>query len=286
MVCLAILLSQMSTARAVTPGSTIMLSDTTGFDGCQNTSQPSVSQMQAFWTNTPYFNYYAYIGGRALCGPDGVNASWINQVTNIGYGILTIWVGRSGNCVSGGTSSTVACSTSTAFTEGESDAQSAYVTWVNDGFASPGLSPALDIEAFSGTSTNRAAVKSYVNGWVYFWHLSPADKAVVYGSSCGSFASDWATISNIPDSVWLAASSTAPNTSTANNVWNAPCVPNGSWAYDQRYRQWWSTHTDHRNGVALSIDTNCADSWMSPYGEGDVKHSGSSYPVQCNSYFA
>jgi hypothetical protein len=62
--------------------------------------------MNAFWSGTPYFDFYFYMGGtngRSYCGPGGVNASGVDQVTNIGYSVLPIWVGRSGNC---GTSST------------------------------------------------------------------------------------------------------------------------------------------------------------------------------------
>lgn len=239
--------------------------------------------MQAFWTGTPYYDFYFYMGGtngRALCGPGGVNAAWVDQVTNIGFSLVPIWVGRSGNC---GTSATqVSCDANIAFQQGSSDASSAYSAWLGFGFSGNNVL-ALDMEAYDTSSvTNRNAVDAYVSGFVSLLHVAPAQFAVVYGSACGSAVLDWASISNVPDAVWLAFWPGGPGN---NNVWGAPCVPDGYWSFDQRYHQWWGTHNDTRNGVTLSIDTDCADSNVSPTGRFDPSHSGQSFGVQCNGYF-
>src|SRR5258708_23691519 len=50
-----------------------------GLDTCQD---PTVSQMQAFWNSTPYWNWYVYIGGSTMsCSQPNLSTSWIQTVT-------------------------------------------------------------------------------------------------------------------------------------------------------------------------------------------------------------
>src|SRR5438105_8874850 len=55
---------------------------TGGYQGLDTCQDPTVSQMQAFWNSTPYFNWYVYIGGSTMsCSQPNLSTSWINSVS-------------------------------------------------------------------------------------------------------------------------------------------------------------------------------------------------------------
>jgi hypothetical protein len=252
------------TSAHATIGSSHGLSNKLGIDGCQsNGNNPSPSQLLAWWSPTNYFDVYFYMGpsNLALCGPGGTNQAWVDQVTAQGWSVVPIWVARIGNCSTSATH--VSCTTSTAASQGNADARAAYQAWIADGFSGNSVAPLLDVEAYSNTATNRAAMKAYVNAWVSYFHTGIAQIAGVYGSSCASYITDFATIANPPDSVGLAAYN-----GTAS-VWGIPCVADAQWYYNQRYHQYKGTHTETHGGVSLSIDSDCADAQVAPTGHSD-----------------
>lgn len=118
-----------------------------------------------------------------------------------------------------------------------------------------------DLESCDTTNTTcRNAVKAFIDGWVYRIRSYWGEKAGVYGSACGSAVSDWASIANPPDSVWIAA------WNGVKSVWNLPCVSNTLWANHQRLHQWRGGHNETWGGVTLNIDSDCADGLVTPHG--------------------
>lgn len=212
--------------------------------------------MQAFWTGSPYYNFYVYIGGsQAVCGPGGVTASWVDQVTNIGYSLFPVWVGPQAPCSGGG----ISYDTSVAYSQGQAEANSAANAAEALGF-DPGVPIADDIEGYdTGNASCVAAVDSFVSGWAFqighgFWDFLPS----IYGSTCGSAVQNWSSLSTNPQYVWIA------DYGTADSVWNKGCLSNVPWSYDQRHAQFQGTHQQSYNGVTLSIDSDCANGPVTP----------------------
>src|SRR6476620_1477903 len=67
-----------------------------GFDSC---AAPSLATMQS-WLASPYRAAGIYIGGSMRACPDGnLSASWVSQVSSMGWGLIPIYVGPQAPCV-------------------------------------------------------------------------------------------------------------------------------------------------------------------------------------------
>ncbi|MGH9885493.1 MAG: glycoside hydrolase domain-containing protein, partial [bacterium] len=79
---------------ATPPGAStnrVFLSVGKGFDKC---AIGSVSQMQAWWTNTPWSWANVYIGGANRgCSQAGLNSSWVHSIFTQGWRLVPTWVG-------------------------------------------------------------------------------------------------------------------------------------------------------------------------------------------------
>src|ERR1700735_1392655 len=117
-------------AQAGTPQSHLLVGE--GLDSC---TAPSLSQMTAFWTNTPYSAWGVYIGGEdRACSQPNLTASWVSSVTAQGWHLLPIWVGPQNPRVSG--FDHFSTDTSTAYSQGESEAEKVYNAMTALGMAS------------------------------------------------------------------------------------------------------------------------------------------------------
>ena len=70
-----------------------------GFDSC---TQPASNgrggnlappQLSDFLTNTPYYDFFFYLGGADATCNLGYNPGCVSQALSIGYGLLPLWVG-------------------------------------------------------------------------------------------------------------------------------------------------------------------------------------------------
>lgn len=229
-----------------------------GFDTC---AAPSTSQMQAWWTNTPWNWIGIYIGGSVRgCSQPNLTATWMNTTRTQGWRHTLIWVGPQAPCTT--YSSRISSDTATAYSQGKSEAVKAYNALLALGFTNnaAGTPVVYDMEAYSNTSSCRAAVKSFMQGWVDQLAVAPAQVSGVYGSACASFLSDFATMARPPQFIWAANWDNNPSTSTLS------CVSGTSWSNHQRLKQYIGDHNETWGGVTINIDSNCANGPVAPTG--------------------
>lgn len=225
-----------------------------GVDACG--LHNNVSRAQAFWNNTPYWNFGLYIGGSfAGCPVNG--ASFVTSLRGMGWKIMPIWVGPQAPCSS--FSVRFSSNTTTARQQGRNEAIAAYNRLIALGMATEGTPVIYDLENFP---TNNAAcvsaTKAFMQGWVEQMHLPPAQKAGVYGSSCASGIANFAGNANPPDFI------TGADWDSIKSVWNMACVSTGSWVNHQRHKQYRGDHSETWNGVTVAVDSDCSDGPVYP----------------------
>lgn len=227
-----------------------------GFDACQT---PSTSAMQTWWTSSPYFNYYVYIGGsnKANCGGATVNSSWISTVLSENWQLIFTWVGPQmpyGTCQTHNTYNTyVSLNTSTAYTQGYNEAVAAFNELTSLGVNTAGIPIAYDLEWYNGGSSCRAAASSFMKGWATYFTISPTQWPGVYGSSCASYLNDFASDGSPPWFIWGGDGSTGIKTESI------ACIPSTNWTSHQRHKQYAGGHNETYGGVTISMDSDCSD---------------------------
>lgn len=229
-----------------------------GFDTC---AAPSTSQMQAWWTNTPWSWIGIYIGGAVRgCSQPNLTATWMNTTRSQGWRHTLIWVGPQAPCTT--YSSRISYDLATATQQGKDEAKKAYNALIALGFTNnaAGTPVVYDMEAYSNTSSCRAAVKAFMQGWVDQLAVAPAQVSGVYGSACASFLSDFATLARPPQFIWAANWDNNPSTSTLS------CISGSYWANHQRLKQYQGDHNETWGGVTINIDSNCANGPVAPVG--------------------
>jgi len=244
-----------------------------GFDRC---GSMTVSQLQKFWgvsggTFTQYYTVGVYIGGATARAPSVScfipSASWVSQVSAIGYGLVFIWDGLQAPCSSN--TNRFSSNTTTAYNQGKTEAQAAYDTVTNLGADECCSIEYVDIEGnYTDTTSCHAAINSFLKGW--------ADKLGSLSEHSGVYSSSSKAIKGLltdpgkctsstghcPDNVWNAhyVTSTDPE---YNSVWSDPNVSDGAWGtYHQRLHQFKNGHSHTFNGATLNPvddDCNCGD---------------------------
>ncbi|MCW7539485.1 DUF1906 domain-containing protein [Aquabacterium sp. A7-Y] len=237
-----------SAAYAVPAGNGIMQGK--GFDAC---TAPSISTMQKWWTNTPWSWIGIYIGGSVrACSQPNLTANWMNKTYAQGWRYELIWVGPQAPCTS--YRHRISYNKTTAYQQGKAEAISAYKALQALGFGTAKGTPVTyDMEAYPNNSSCRAAVKSFMQGWVDQLAVAPAQVAGVYGSGCGTYLSDFATMARPPRFINAADWDRDPST------WHLSCISGGHWTHNQRFKQYRGDHNETWGGVTLNIDSNCAN---------------------------
>ncbi len=220
-----------------------------GLDSC---SAPSVSQMKAFFSNTPYLVWGIYLGGiDRACSQPNLTASWVSSVTAQGWALLPLWVGPQNPCLAG--FDHFSTNTTTAYSQGQTEARNAYTALIALGISAN--APLIyDMEAAgSSTSTCIAATKSFVQGWVDQLAVAPAQPSGIYSSTCAGFLNTFATLSHPPNFIDGASYDGVISTSSM------PCVSTSNWIYHQRHKQYAGGHNETWNGVTLNVDSTCSN---------------------------
>lgn len=225
-----------------------------GWDACGAT----VAKAQAFWSNTPYWNMGLYLGGSAYAtGCKRWTTAEVNRLRAQGWQFLPLWVGPQAPCT--GFSSRFSSTRSTATSQGRNEAIAAYNKIVSLGWNTAGTPIIYDLEAFNtGNSRCLNAAKAFINGWDAQMHVAPAQKAGVYGSSCASGLSSYASIANVPDFI------TGADWDNIKTTTNLACVASNSWSHQQRHKQYRGGHNETWNGVTMNVDSDCSNGPVYP----------------------
>jgi photosystem II stability/assembly factor-like uncharacterized protein len=227
------------------------------FDKCDN---PSISQMQTWWTYSPYWISNIYIGGVSrACDNLDLTPEWVRAVLDQGWALIPTWVGPQAPCSR--FLNKFSYDLTEAYLQGRAEADAAALEAAALGLTSSGASSTIiyyDLEGYSQyvTSACRAAAKSFVNGWVERMH-ELGNPAGVYGGACSSYMIDWATIPNVPNDVWIAdwylPYEYDPD---ATVYYEVSCVSDSLWNVNQRLRQYAGDHNETWGSLSMNIDSS------------------------------
>jgi probable HAF family extracellular repeat protein len=235
-----------------------------GFDECQATTD---SNMQTWWTYSPYFDTGIYIGGKSRsCPQPNLTSNWVNKVTTQGWGLLPLWAGPQAPCAckpKTGTypnctlfPNTFSADPTTANSDGIAEANSA------ESYASTlGLAGSIvyyDMENYNSTICG-AAVNAFLSGWDNQLSTDGFASAGVYGSPAD--AKSWKTggtgyvaVSPAPDDIWVAKQDKRAT------IWGLGYgLADSMWGKNQRVHQYGAPHNETWSGLTLSIDTDIED---------------------------
>lgn len=218
-----------------------------GFDKC---AADTVSNMQVWWTNSPYYDANIYIGGvNRGCSQSNLTSSWVNQIFAQGWMLIPTWVGPQATCTTCTTCSVMSSTPSTAAAQGVSEANSAA-----DAAAALGLTNTIiyyDMERYNPTTSCQNSVRAFLNAWVQQMHAR-GNLAGVYGSPQNA-QDDWAGLANAPDAVWIA------KWDGNESVFGLTPLSDSLWTNDQRIHQYQGGHNETYGGVTFNIDNDFDD---------------------------
>jgi len=251
-----------------TPDSSYPVTGVMGFDAC---SLPTVSQMQTWYTSSPYRVLGAYIGGANFACSSGLAAftpAYTASVLGQGWEIIPIWVGPQApgsGCTSCSSFSTTAA---TATAQGVAEADSAVAAMQNLGMLQ-GSTIIYDMEAYSDTvAADIAATQAFIQGWDSELHAKGYLAAVYSGH--GEFDS-WSPNLVTPaiDIIWFTyffSNGVACGT-TCQTVYPTPTstfdLSTTYWLNNHRARQTSSAFNSTYGSLTLNIDEDWVDAAFS-----------------------
>jgi probable HAF family extracellular repeat protein len=239
---------------SITSSSNTALSSHLAFDA---TNVPTVPQMSAWITSSPFYDVYIYLPHSPNRHNDPILVSkngpgWISSVEGQGWGLVPIWFGLQSTCVITQTGITQFINTTpaTASTQGAGQADLAVAQDKLLGITSGIIY--LDVENYKLGATCSAAVQAYVDGFVSEIRAYPGFNAGVYANPA-PITGDISKVSPSPAAIWIAK---ADNQVT---IWNQG-ISDSLWPNSQRMHQFLN-NTNPNNapnatwgGVPLSID--------------------------------
>ncbi len=244
-----------------------------GFDVC---SAPSVPQMSAWGTSSPYAAIGIYIGGvNAACLGHNLNASWVQAESAAGWHLLPLYVGLQapGGCCAAMSSAITDGQYATAAAQGTAAAQDAVsqAQALGIGTANPIY---YDMENYKRSTASSGAVLAFLQAWTEQLHTSGYLSGVYSSGSSGisDLVANYGTTYVEPDELWTAdwtsSAPPAPPTSAAN-----PYVPAADWPGTHQLLQYWSDparSAESYGGVTIGIDRDYVDAPTAAYGSGTL----------------
>lgn len=253
-----------------------------GFDTC---AAPSSSTMTS-WLSSPYRAIGVYIGGSMrACGDGNLSASWAQQVTQSGWGLIPIYVAEQAPCVD--QSNLAHIDPSRAAQQGAADAADAVAQAQRFGLGS-GSAIFYDMEAYNEQATDaqtcRMAVVNFLSAWTSTLHAR-GYRSGVYGGP-DSVMTDMGqqirahTSFAVPDQVWSAYWDGLQN---LYEQYAVSTFYDSYWTLHQRMHQYRGGVNEAWGGVTLNIDPDWADATLpgSPanvaYGTNETGPGGSGF---------
>ncbi len=216
-----------------------------GFDAC---SAPSSNAMSA-WRRSPYQAVGIYIGGvNEGCSQPNLTAGWVSSEVGAGWQLIPTYVGLQGSGSCGGRCSTI--SPSHARSQGASAARNAVANAQALGI--PAGNPIYDdMEAYTVSSSNTAAVLAFLSGWTAQLHGLGYVSGVYSSAASGITALVRAerTSYTEPDDIWIGDWNGARTTRDSY-------VPSYDWPNDQRLHQYRGGHDETYGGMRINIDND------------------------------
>jgi photosystem II stability/assembly factor-like uncharacterized protein len=225
-----------------------------GFDSC---TMPTLAEMQDWVTNSPYRVWNLYIGGssRAPCGT--LTASYIAALAVQGWRFIPTWVGPQAAC--SGFPSRMSGDPAVAYQQGIAEANAAVERAAALGLTYSNRAGSViyyDLEAYDVKNTPcREAARAFISGWTGQVRAR-GNVAGVYGATCTSALSDFASIENVPDVIWAAYWLLPYRYRSDASVFNLPCLDNLLWNNGQRLRQYSGGNNQTWGATTLNVDSN------------------------------
>lgn len=241
------------------PGGSIRTSLNRGFDKCQ---AGSVAQMKLWWDNSYFFDTNIYFSGRNRACPSQPftgNPAWIDQVSQMGWGIIPTVVGYQSPCTSSTTTAKLSYDTAIAQTQGRGEADIAVTDAAAIGLTA-GSVLYYDMERYDETTATpgcRTATVAFLKGWTDRIH-ELGYVSGVYGSPSNAVP-DWYPMpaASRPDAIWMARYDNVMSVWVYNSP--SPAFPADAWVNHQRIKQWQGGHNETWGGVTFNIDSDIAD---------------------------
>jgi hypothetical protein len=227
-----------------------------GFDTCQNENLSPV-QMQAWWSDSPFWIYGTYLGGSngpsRHCVPK--TTAFINAIIGQNWALEPFWYGRQmpASCIGTSFAYQISLNTTTADNQGVSEGNAAQAAAESYGYGTNDIIY-YDLEAVGSTTSCKNAAKAFINGWEYSLNAQSEYWGGVYGSSCSSQLTSFSTIANVPYAIAPRDTSHSPT-----GVYGLSCLSDGLWNQDQRIHQLAAIVSLSYDGYPVIVDEDCAD---------------------------
>jgi hypothetical protein len=219
-----------------------------GFDAC---AAPSARTMSA-WETSPYRAIGVYIGGEnRACSQPNLTSTWVGEQVADGWHLIPTYVGL--QAPSSACSSCAKLSSSRAAAQGTEAADDAVADAQSIGMG-PGSPIYFDMEAYSRSSSNTAAVLTFLSAWTTQLHALGYVSGV-YSSGASGILDLGRAIGGaylLPDNVWSANWNGAQNTIE-------PYLPSTAWASHQRIHQYRGGHNETYGLMTVNLDNNFVD---------------------------
>lgn len=222
-----------------------------GFDTC---TAPSQAAMNAWRASSPYRAVGIYISGASRsCAQPNLTATWVANQTANGWHLIPIELGYQAPC--GTRTPKMSSNTTTARSQGVSAANSASNAAQALGIGA-GSTIYNDMEAYPSSTSCKAAVLSFLSGWVEQLHAR-GYLAGMYSSGSSGIRDVCAEYNNPGytrlDQIWIAWWNGVADTDAGSY-----CADD-LWANHQRLHQYAGNVTETWGGVTMNIDRNYVD---------------------------
>jgi Domain of unknown function (DUF1906) len=219
-----------------------------GFDAC---STPSATAMSA-WSASPFRAVGVYIGGlNSSCAQPNLTPGWVTGEVAAGWHLIPTYVGYQGAGACGGTCATIIPGQAGA--EGAAAAQDAVSHAQALGI--PAGNPIYDdMEQYSRSTANTAAVLAFLSGWTTQLHAAGYQSGVYSSASSAitDLVNQQGTGYQEPDDIWIGDWNN-------NQTTTDPDVPAADWSSHTRIHQYRGAHNDKYGGVTLNVDSDVVD---------------------------
>jgi hypothetical protein len=221
-----------------------------GFDAC---AAPS-SRTMAAWESSPYRAIGVYIGGaNRACSQPNLTSAWVAEQVDAGWHLIPTYVGLQAPSSACSSCAMLSLSASRATAQGTEAAEDAVADAQSIGMG-PGSPIYFDMEAYSRSSSNTAAVLTFLSAWTTQLHALGYVSGV-YSSGASGILDLGRAIGGpylLPDNVWSANWNNAQNTTE-------PYLPSTAWTAHQRIHQYRGGHNETYGLLTINLDNNYVD---------------------------